>query len=78
MDSNSNKKNASRFSIGSPIKHWYHLLIPVLTFAWSWTYDFPMILSSPLRETKHLSDQKIELLYSAYYLPNLFTLIPFG
>ena len=55
----------SRFSL--PISHCYELLIPLMTLSWSWTYDFPMALSTPLRDEIGITDKNIQLLYSAYF-----------
>lgn len=44
----------------------------------SFMYDVPMILSSPLKSTMDISDQQIQWLYSAFYLPAIFFNLAYG
>jgi len=44
----------------------------------SFMYDVPMILSSPLKSSMDISDQQIQWLYSAFYLPAIFFNLAYG
>jgi len=54
---------------GTPRLRCYQILFPLMNMSRSFMYDVPMILSTPLKQTMHITDNQIQWLYSAFYLP---------
>lgn len=61
-----------------PFDYCFEIFLPLIALSWSWTYDMPMTLSTPLREANGLTDEQIEDLYSGYSLASQFMCIPIG
>ena len=67
-----------------PKKSWWtcfnliHLLIPVSRIVYAFPQDFPMNFATPLREKLGMTDQQLQHLYSAYFLPNIVAGLVFG
>jgi MFS family permease len=55
-----------------------HFLIPLTPMVWAYPYDFPMNFATPLREKLGMADNELQLLYSAFSLPNVVCPIIFG
>ena len=53
-------------------------LLCMVGMTYSYPFDFPMLLSDPLRKNKGMTDENIEDLYSAYSVPNVITSILLG
>ena len=49
----------------------YLWIYPIIPFALSWIFDFPQILSIPLKADYGITEDKILMLYSIYSLPNM-------
>jgi len=49
-----------------------------MNLARSFLYDVPMILSTPIKNGLGITDADIQFLYSAFYLPPIFTNLPYG
>lgn len=63
--------------ISDSIQCWF-FWFPIMNLARSFLYDVPMILSTPIKQQMGVSDRNIQLLYSAFYLPPIFTNLPYG
>jgi MFS family permease len=58
-----------------PLEHYSQLFLPLVVVGWSWISDLPMELSDPLHKKYHMSDTKIQQLYSFHALPNIIALL---